>query len=185
MYVSPSKTGESYGVASFYMTSQLSPCSDRLRVPLSAQTSLETKDTSSEIYQGQATTSPEQDIIAEEDTPLLAAYSAAKLYCASKYLKYPEEGRSLKGMDPRTLFHTKETLMDAGAKGMTITTFSTLERNIYYNKDLHESAILFTTINDEVMHELICKISGAMDICYKMGSALMDERDILWPLRFI
>ena len=131
-YVSPSETNESYGAASFYMTSQLSPCSDRLRVPRSAQTSLETENISSKIYQGQATTSSEQDIIAEEkvekllslvnvqDTTSLAAYSAAELYCASKYLKYPEEGRSLKGMDPRLLFHTKETLMEAGAKGTTV-----------------------------------------------------------------
>ena len=159
--VVPSESIESRGVKSVYNTSHPSLCSDRLRVPRSAQTSLETKNISSKIYQGQATTSSEQDIIAEEkvekllslvnvqDTTSLSVYSAARLYRASKYLKYPEEGRSLKGMDPRNLFHTKETLMEAGAKGTTVTTFPMLERNIYYNKDLHGSALLFTTINDE------------------------------------
>ncbi len=35
------------------------------------------------------------------------------------------------------------------------------------------------------MHELIFKVSGAIEMCYELESTMQDERDILWPLRFV
>ena len=35
------------------------------------------------------------------------------------------------------------------------------------------------------MHELISKVSGAIEICYEVGDMVEDERDILWPLKFV
>ena len=195
--VVPSESIESRGVKSVYNTSHPSLCSDRLRVPRDAHTSLDINNTSSKIKSGQATTSPEQDIIAEEkveqllrlvnvqDTTSLESYSAAKVYRASKYLNFPKDGSMLNGMDPRKLFHSKKTLMEVGAEGMTLATFPTLETNVYYDKELHETAILITGIKEVIMHELIFKVSGAIEMCYELESMVKDEGDILWPLKFV
>jgi hypothetical protein len=99
-------------------------------------------------------------------------------------------GPSLKGTGPRKLFHTKETLKEVGAKGMTITTFPTLEKEeIYYDVQLHESAQWITTINDEVMHELISKVSGAIEIYFEKAEYMaVEPRDVLtvlWLLKLV